>query len=210
MEYDLDELIRDHGYEYLSEYYPDDCAYPMDEITEFVTDVWEALRGAFNGYDWCPGADNNQELRWQFNPNKEYFAFNGYGNLVSIDEHYYVDWMKRSIDEGEFIEWCAEQGYIDEDEDEDIEGCGLIVHEPIPHDSHKSFYGKALVIDYEDGTMALKSYNTIVATYNKRTKTLTVNGWYSATTARHIRAFAAELGISLPAGTNIAGKYKRK
>lgn len=203
-----EELLKQYGNEYLQEHNGDNCVYMMDEIQEFITDVWEALRSSFNGYDWCPGADNDRELRWQFNPNKEYFAFNGYGNLVSIDENYLTAYLDLHIDQEDFVEWCQEQGYIDEDEE--IEGCGLIVHEPVPHDSHKSFYGKALVIDYEDGTMALKSYNTIVATYNKRTKTLTVNGWYSATTARHIRAFAAELGISLPAGTNIAGKYKRK
>ena len=98
---------------------------------------------------------------------------------------------------------------IEDDEEEDIEGVGRFsTWSPVPHDSHKSFYGKALVIDYGNGKLALKSYDTIVAEYNKRTKTLTVYGWYSATTARHIRAFAYELGIDLPAGTNIAGKYK--
>ena len=115
------ELLKQYGNEYLQEHDGDNCVYMMDEIQEFITDVWEALRSSFNGYDWCPGADNDRELRWQFNPNKEYFAFNGYGNLVSIDENYLTAYLDLHIDQEDFVEWCQEQGYIDQDE-EDIEG----------------------------------------------------------------------------------------
>lgn len=56
----------------------------------------------------------------------------------------------------------------------------------------KSFYGKAVKIT-QGNTVELKSYETIVATV-KRNK-LTVNGWYSATTARHINAFLADYNL---------------
>jgi hypothetical protein len=60
----------------------------------------------------------------------------------------------------------------------------------------KSFYGKALAIR-EGETTSLKSYNTIVAEYNHKTNKMTVNGWYSATTARHINSFLALFGFNI-------------
>ena len=55
------------------------------------------------------------------------------------------------------------------------------------YDSRKSFYGKAQVIDYGDGTMELKSYNTIVS----RVKDGKVEhlGKWSQTTTRHQKEF---------------------
>lgn len=55
------------------------------------------------------------------------------------------------------------------------------------YDSRKSFYGKAHVIDYEDGTLELQSYNTIVS----RCKDGVVEhlGKWSQTTSRHQREF---------------------
>lgn len=206
MEYDYRELLRDYGNEYLQEHQPDDCIYEMDMITEFITDVWEALRSAFFGYDWAPGADSDHNLREQFNPNKDYFAFNGYGNLVSIDGYYYVDWLDRCITESEFVEWCQEQGYIDEDDDS-VDGVGLVSALQARFDSRASFYGKAQIDDH-DNTITLYSYNTKVAEYDKRKHVLHVYGYYSATTARHIREFAKQLGIELPSGTDIAGDWK--
>ena len=64
-----------------------------------------------------------------------------------------------------------------------------------PTDSHKSFYGKAIAIEHDNGVVELKSYDTIVAKI--------VDGkfyrlWndYSATTMRHINAFIDKYGIS--------------
>lgn len=63
----------------------------------------------------------------------------------------------------------------------------------MPNDSHKSFYGKARVYDTDAG-LVLVSYSTPVAAF--------VNGrfirlWsgYSATTQRHVNAFAAYCGL---------------
>lgn len=61
--------------------------------------------------------------------------------------------------------------------------------------SRKSFYGKAIV-KTENDISSLTSYNTIVATYNHKTKKMVVNGWYSMTTARHINAFLDHFGFT--------------
>ena len=41
----------------------------------------------------------------------------------------------------------------------------------------------------------LVSYNTEVANYNHDTNIMTVNGWYSQTTAKHINAFLEYYGF---------------
>lgn len=54
-------------------------------------------------------------------------------------------------------------------------------------DARQSFYGKAHVIDYEDGTFELQSYNTIVSRcVNGKVEEL---GKFSATTTRHQKEF---------------------
>lgn len=54
-------------------------------------------------------------------------------------------------------------------------------------DARQSFYGKAHVIDYEDGTFELQSYNTIVSRYaNGKVEEL---GKWSQTTTRHQKEF---------------------
>ena len=58
-----------------------------------------------------------------------------------------------------------------------------------PINWRKSFYNKCHIIDNWDLTYSLKSYNTIVATYDKLTDNMIVNGWYSNATWTHINAF---------------------
>lgn len=60
----------------------------------------------------------------------------------------------------------------------------------MPNDSHRSFYGRAIVRVYDDGTEVLHSYNTDVMS-RKPDGTL-VRHWddWSATTGRHVIAFA--------------------
>lgn len=61
---------------------------------------------------------------------------------------------------------------------------------PGENDRRKSFYHKALVHIYDDGAEELQSYNTIVLTkYTDGTIEKNWDGW-SATTARHIWAYA--------------------
>ena len=54
----------------------------------------------------------------------------------------------------------------------------------------KDYYGKAKVIENDDGVIQLKSYETIVCEYNTNTKEFK-KLWqgYSNTTARHIKDF---------------------
>lgn len=68
---------------------------------------------------------------------------------------------------------------------------GAIVseYELMPNDSHKSFYGKARVRNYESGARVLFSYNTPVLVELADGKCFDLWGGWSATTGRHIRAF---------------------
>ena len=55
------------------------------------------------------------------------------------------------------------------------------------YDTRKSFYGKAHVVDHEDGMIELQSYNTIVSRcVNGKVEEL---GKWSATTTRHQKEF---------------------
>lgn len=63
------------------------------------------------------------------------------------------------------------------------------------YDSRKSFYGKAHIIELDDGTKQLQSYDTIVCQIDS-------NGQYSRlwdgntqTTNRHIKEFKRQFGI---------------
>lgn len=86
-------------------YLGDDRYYSMDELNEFYsgTEPSEILMRAFYGYDeetWTTDASGNREYG-AFNPNREYFRYNGYGNLVSADykdytgllDHYIIESM---------------------------------------------------------------------------------------------------------------------
>ena len=62
------------------------------------------------------------------------------------------------------------------------------IYELIPRfDTRKSFYGKALIIDHENGTIELQSYDTIVSRcINGKVEEL---GKWSRTTTRHQKEF---------------------
>lgn len=70
-------------------YLGDDHYFSMDELDELYagTEPSELLRRAFFGYDeetYTTDRDGNKTYG-AFNPNREYFRYNGYGNLVSAD-----------------------------------------------------------------------------------------------------------------------------
>ena len=70
-------------------YLGDDRYYPMDELDELHNGIEpsELLRRAFFGYDeetYTTDRDGNKTYG-AFNPNRDYFRYNGYGNLVSAD-----------------------------------------------------------------------------------------------------------------------------
>lgn len=57
------------------------------------------------------------------------------------------------------------------------------------YDARRSFYGKAHVIDHENGVLELQSYDTIVARIENGKVVQADLGEYSTTTNRHIREF---------------------
>lgn len=65
-------------------YLGDDRYYPMDELGELLAgkEIIELLNMVFFGHD---AYDKGS----QFNLNREYFTFNGYGNLISTNEKDY-------------------------------------------------------------------------------------------------------------------------
>ena len=70
-------------------YLGDDRYYSMDELDELYNGVEasEILRRAFYGHDAeTLHTDSHGEKEYgPFNPNRDYFSYNGYGNLVSSD-----------------------------------------------------------------------------------------------------------------------------
>lgn len=97
-------------------YLGDDRYYSMDELDELYSgqDASEILRRAFYGYDEDTYTTDNSGNREHgaFNPNRDYFRFNGYGNLVSADykdysaqlDHYAVEAMLEDLTEIDAIE----------------------------------------------------------------------------------------------------------
>jgi hypothetical protein len=64
-----------------------------------------------------------------------------------------------------------------------------------PINNRKSFYGKAEVIEQDNGTIELRSYQTIVARIRNGKFERLWSG-YSMTTMNHINAFLNAYGIS--------------
>ena len=62
-------------------------------------------------------------------------------------------------------------------------------YEPLPVDGRKSFYHKAMVNKYSDGSEILVSYTTPVAKKNPDGTIKRLYGGWSQTTGRHIKAF---------------------
>lgn len=83
------------------------------------------------------------------------------------------------------------------------------VSELVPTNGRKYFGGKAKVIE-ENGVMQLKSYNTIVAEYNLRDKTIQVFGIYSNTTVIHIQHFLELCGFEKLTKAEIIKTYNLK
>jgi hypothetical protein len=77
----------------------DDRYYNMAEIDIYYEGVEpsELMNRIFYGHDedtWTTDASGNKEYG-EFNPNREYFTYNGYGNLVSTNYKDYSDHLDR-------------------------------------------------------------------------------------------------------------------
>lgn len=106
-------------------YLSDDRYYEMEEINQHfhAADPVNLLQRAFFGYDsetWHTDAHNNK-IYGAFNPNRNYFKYNGYGNLVSCDYKDYSahlnDWFIDSLIEN------ANNLYLGDEIIEVIEEC---------------------------------------------------------------------------------------
>lgn len=99
-------------------YLNDDRYYYMEELNEFYNNVEpiELLHRAFYGHDedsYTYDSSGNK-THDAFNPNREYFRYNGYGNLVSSNYKDYSDKL-----DNYFIESLVEnRQYILEDNEE--------------------------------------------------------------------------------------------
>ena len=99
-------------------YIGDDRYYSMDELDELYngTEPSEILRRAFYGYDeetWTTDASGDK-THGPFNPNRDYFRYNGYGNLVSADYKNYTGLLDHYIIES----MLENRRYIDTIDDE--------------------------------------------------------------------------------------------
>lgn len=106
-DWDFDTMLDQYGLEYLAEEIPDNAPIDMDDIDDFLTGKKpsDVIRMAFNGRRH--GFPNDS-----FNPNDEWFVFDGYGNLESIP---HLDkYLMEIISEAEFYNWCIDQNYADE------------------------------------------------------------------------------------------------
>lgn len=88
-------------------YLGDDRFYSMEDLNEFMTglDPIDIIQRAFYGHDgetWTENKYGEKEYG-PFNPNRDYFMFNGYGNLVSYDYIDYSDkidkWLVEELEE---------------------------------------------------------------------------------------------------------------
>lgn len=68
--------------------------------------------------------------------------------------------------------------------------------ELMPTNRQKSFYGKAQVCSYPDGSKTLYSYNTPILRINADNSLVKLWDGYSATTMKHINSFCDTYGIN--------------
>lgn len=100
-------------------YLNDDRYYEMEMLDEFYhgTEPLEILRRAYFGRDndtWTTDSSGNK-IYGEFNPNRDYFTYNGYGNLVSTD---YKDYSAH-LDEYAIEAMSENRSYIDTIESDD-------------------------------------------------------------------------------------------
>lgn len=100
-------------------YLGDDRYYSMEELNDLYSgqEPQEILLRAFYGFDadsWSTDSSGNKTYG-AFNPNRDYFYFNGYANLVSSD---YKDYSNK-LDECAIEEMSENRSYIDSIENDD-------------------------------------------------------------------------------------------
>jgi hypothetical protein len=79
-------------------YLGDDRYYFMEDLTDYIdtSDLWSSLiyRMFYGRDDDCYITNSQGEKEYsQFNPNREYYYYDGYGNLVSSDDKDYSNYL---------------------------------------------------------------------------------------------------------------------
>lgn len=100
-------------------YLADDRYYYMEDLNEFYqgADPLELLYRVFYGHDETYTTDSTGNKTYgEFNPNREYFKYNGYGNLISTDYKDYSDFLNEDLIE-ELSENRADIYTIEENEE---------------------------------------------------------------------------------------------
>lgn len=120
----FEDLYDDEKITLLNEYLDivnnsDNAIFPMDDIDEMLSGNTpeEILRLAFYGTRFGHFNDN-------FNPNDDYFSFNGYGNLLSISGYDVQEYCEIYLDD--MIQAGALE-YLLDDDDDDVAGFEMIV-----------------------------------------------------------------------------------
>lgn len=112
-----EDLLEEYGNEYLSEHDPDSQLFDMYMLNELLPSDPER---AFTDGLWAYGWWNGEKYKRDFNTSDDYFTFDGYAHYVSVSSSEALDYLKMHITEEYFLNWCREQGYI-EDDDEYVE-----------------------------------------------------------------------------------------
>lgn len=124
--------------------------------------------------------------------------------------HLFRNWDFREWEERDNED--EEDEYFEDDFEESIRRNGRSIKEARrdmspQYDSRKSFYGKAHVVDDEDGTLTLYSYNTPVCEI-KDGKVKLLSMWDSSqTTLRHVKEFLKQNGYEAGSKQSIAKMY---
>ena len=70
------------------------------------------------------------------------------------------------------------------------------IYELKPTDNRKSFYGKAIIIEKDNGEKILQSYETEVCKIKSNGEFVRLWSGYSATTMRHVNSFVQLFNIA--------------
>lgn len=110
--YSFNEYVREHGD-------PDDALEDMGYLEELCAcgGDWGnpvyVLQRAFYGYRYSRFANEPDHRREEFNPNDEYFTFNGYGNLVSVCKYDWGHYWASVLDEESYINAAEDEGCLE-------------------------------------------------------------------------------------------------
>ena len=108
-------LISEHGIDYLNELDPDKAPMDNDFVFESITDAASArdlVQNCIYGGRYLNDFDYTSPL----NAGADYFVTDGEGHLFSIDDVAYLEaYLLDNINADDFISWCEEQGFVEEE-----------------------------------------------------------------------------------------------